>query len=253
MELAFGAIGLGLPMLQEHGLHKEEMRMAEDYHKQAIKLDIELARRDILQEMRGQKTDKLETLMVMDALMLGCCFGLLVEGLPPLNTPLVVLAFYSVTMAFAIGLFFTSVWIVMKAQVRIQRYNILNPEHPYPCGKTHKTFQHFYWCHCQNLARYAGMCYYGGVVAMVVTGVLLFHARFKFRYDADDASLIFTVSCVLFLATLVLLESCVASDVVMVVDADPGHVSTVSDLELMPSTSSLAQVGQDRDSDFKSA
>lgn len=206
MEWIFGAIGLGLPLLQTQTTHNEALRQADVHHDQALRLDIELARRDILQEMRDQKADKLETLMVMDSLMLGCCFAIVVEGIPPRHSWRLIINVFAVTLSSSFCLFFLSVWFVMKVQSRMNRYNILNPKHPYPCGKQHGSFHSFYMCHCHAMSKVAVGCYYAGVVAIILTAALLFYSRFMLRFRVPEAAVIFAAVCIMFLLLLVVME-----------------------------------------------
>lgn len=203
MEWVLGAVGFGIPLLQAQNTHQEQLRQADLHHDQAMRLDIELARRDILQEMRDQKADKLETLLVLDTLMLGCSFGIVVEGMCPRNTWPWFLIIFAITLSLSISMFFVSIWFVMKTQSRISRYNIMNPSHSYSCGKMHPTFHSFFNCHCDVLHRAAVFTYYAGVVFVILTGSMLFFARFMVQSHVPEAAWLFGVVLALFLVALI--------------------------------------------------
>jgi len=206
MDWVIGAISLGAPMLQGHSVHTQQLKQGQMHHDQQIRLEIELARRDILQEMRDQKADKLETLMVMDTLMLGCSFAILVEGMPPRHAWRPMIALFALCLALSISLFFLSVWFVMKVQSRMTRYNILNPDHLYDCGLMHPSFQAFYRCHCHVLSRVATSLYYGGVLMLVICSTVLVYTRFLLKFRAPESGVLFAAVTSLFVCSLLVLE-----------------------------------------------
>eukprot|EP00808_Paulinella_micropora_P005120 g39359.t1 len=206
MDLLVGAIGLGLPLLQSHASHKEAISQANEHHKRQIRLDVELARRDILQEMRDQKADRLETMLVLDTLMLGCCFAILVEGMPPVQTWRPLLNVFSVSLASSISLFFSSIWFVMKVQARMSRYNMLNPKFQYTCGKEHSTFHEYFQCHCNALARTSTTLYYAGVVAVLLCAGIVTYSRFAIKFLVREAGIIFCAILGVFFFSLIIFE-----------------------------------------------
>jgi len=206
MEMVLGAMAFGVPLLQGESMNRQQLRQGEQQHQAEIRLDIELARRDVLQGMRDQKADKLETLLVMDTLLLGCSFGMLVEGIPPRHSWWLVVALFSVTLALSISMFFLSCWFIMKVQSLMGRYNILNPDHLYPCKEKHVTFHSYFRCHCEALARRAVELFYGGVLTLFISGSILLYLRFLHKHHVPEAGVIFIVISLILLLVVACLE-----------------------------------------------
>eukprot|EP01083_Nonionella_stella_P092912 260239_1 len=216
MSWLFGAVTAALPVMQssnQHqesiaqssGLHRQAIEQAAWHHKQAMSHDTELARRESLRDIWGQKNQKTQTLMIVDTLMFGCGFALVVEGIPPENTSSGVLVLFAASLALALGFLFLSVWFSMLLQNRMTKYVISDQDELYVCGDTHPTFRSYYRCHCATIAGSASFFFYIGTGALMFTASVLLWARFDLQFNTPTAGIVFTAlsaTCVLSLFVL---------------------------------------------------
>lgn len=180
MEVIFGLVGMAAPLLQADSHNMEGRKQ----HKQALALDLELARRDMLNQLREQRESKLENLLVMDTLMLGVCFSIMVEGNPPDETGEGWLVLFAVFLGLSMCLFFLSIWFLFKIHDRMSRYNVLNPNHKYMlCGHVHASFGSFFECHCNNLKHLGIAAYYLGMCCLMFTGCIIMITRFDLQFS----------------------------------------------------------------------
>jgi hypothetical protein len=184
--------GLGLPLLQSRRVNDKEMKIAQDNHNESVRLHIELARRDILNEMRDQNSNKMESLLIMNTLMIGCCFAVVIEGMPPRDTYRPLLSLFAFSLSSSICMFLLSVWFIRKTQARMSRYNLMKPNHIYiVCGNSHSNYHSYFMCHCYTLWRLSVIAYYIGIVLLMMTAIILFWARFMIRSRIPEAAFIF--------------------------------------------------------------
>ena len=124
--------------------------------------DYEIARREGERDAWSQRSQLLQTLMVVDTLMFSSAYALLVQGDPPANTPLWVVRCYAAGLGAALALLSGSVWCCLKLQARLSHYDIHRPDVLYVCGRNHRTFQEYYLCHCRMLSRGLLLLFYTG-------------------------------------------------------------------------------------------
>ncbi len=92
------------------------------------------ARRENLRDVWAQKSRRAETLLLMSSLMITGFFGLLVEGIPPIDVWPALLAVYSLALSLSFTLLFLCLYVSMKFQSRMTAFNIYKPHQLYSCG-----------------------------------------------------------------------------------------------------------------------
>jgi len=206
MNLIGQAINLGMPFLQQQWNHNEALKKGSEFQKRSLRLQIEIARRDILVEIRDQENSRLETLMVMNTLMIGCCFAVLVEGQPPLHSWELVECLYSLTLGISFSMFGLSLWFVTRVRNLMSRYDINDPTVVYRCGVIHHSFHSYFMHHCYELSKISVAAYYFGVVTITTTTGLLLYMRMILHFRAPEAAIVFIVVCTTFFFTLAFVE-----------------------------------------------
>lgn len=143
--------------------------------------------------MWGQRNQKIQTLMIVDTLMLGLSVAIMVEGQLPLSTyvPLVIAFSFFLSCSFIFLLI--SVWFAMRMQARMTQYNIQNDRQRYVCGGRHFTFADYFNCHCQLLGKLAALFFYAGSASLILASIILCSTRFVIDYDIVAAAVVFSV------------------------------------------------------------
>lgn len=202
MFLTAGAVAV--PIIQASTQHREQIEQDKLHTESELLLDIEIARRCVLNEFKDQMNGKLSTLMILDSLMLAACFGIVVEGFPPRKSPDSVLQCWTSLIALSLCGFFLSVWLIMKIQSRMSRFSITNPNLRYACGKCHPGV-HSYWnCHCEFVFTLARGTYYIATLLLFSAAGLDIHCRFAYKYQAPEAGIVFCSIILLFFGVLVI-------------------------------------------------
>eukprot|EP00457_Paulinella_chromatophora_P008265 gb/GEZN01008296.1/.p1 GENE.gb/GEZN01008296.1/~~gb/GEZN01008296.1/.p1 ORF type:complete len:277 (-),score=21.15 gb/GEZN01008296.1/:470-1300(-) len=195
MNFLVGLASTALPLAQADSHHSRSWAQAQSHNKQQIHRDTELARRESLRDIWGQRNQKLQTLMIVDTLMFGCGFAILIEGFPPQATPRWAILLYIVSLAFTIGSLFLSVWLCMKMQTRMTKYHIDDQYQAYSCGRFHRDFDSYYNCHCAHLEERATNLYFFGAICLIVCATTLAASRLLLVYGNTVAAAAFiTVS-----------------------------------------------------------
>lgn len=185
-------MSVGAGFMHGQRLFEEEYKQASAHHHREMRLDFEIARRDLASDIKDVALEKLESIMVMDSLMLGCGFGILIEGTPSRTAFPLIIQLYGLSLGLSFACFFISVWFVMRTQSRMSRFNILETEkRVFICGNKHQTFFSFYACHCKPLQRIAMKLYYAGVGLVYLAAALLFYSRYVFKFRRAESALLF--------------------------------------------------------------
>jgi len=172
-------------------LHKREMSLARELHYAQMAHDMEIARRESIRDVWSQRNQLAQTLMVVDTLMFGCAFSILVEGVLPDTTPSEVTQIYAVVLALSLGFLFVSIWFSLNLQARMGKYDMHQPFLKYTCGQTHKNFNQYFDCHCKKISQHALWTFYTGTVLCIVSGSILFFSRLRYTYQNDIAGYLF--------------------------------------------------------------
>lgn len=212
-----GVMGVGVPILQAKQQHKEALeqadilsnlayQQADALHHQAIQLDMLAALREHSRDVWAQKNLTAQTLMIIDTLMFSCGFALIIEGMPPEQSPSWVLHMFSFCIGGALGTLFLSVWLAMKMQIRMAKFNVFDAKHIYRCGKMHINFSAYYLCHCRQLTYWGFRLFYVGTFMLVLSASVVLVQRFISIYTNPSAGWLFMGILVVTVIAMVVLE-----------------------------------------------
>eukprot|EP00808_Paulinella_micropora_P000144 g45097.t1 len=186
-----------LPLAQADNHHTRSIAQAHAHNKQQIHRDTELARRESLRDIWGQRNQKLQTLMIVDTLLFGCSFAVLVEGFPPYGTHDFLLYAFVMINALTIGALFLSVWFCMKLQTRMTMYHIDDQFQAYSCGRFHRDFDSYYRCHCASLEVVSTTLYFFGAVGLILCVSIVAASRLFYVYERPGAAVCFVTIALL--------------------------------------------------------
>ena len=127
----------------------------------------------VIQELRDiwdQKTEQTSTLLVLNTLMFGCAFGVLIEGMPPESAHPGWIVAFAFCLATSFVLLFVSIIVALMLQAAMSQYQIRTPgapdQHSYQCRRRlHLDFYDFYRCRSAAGLRERGVeqgCNVGG-------------------------------------------------------------------------------------------
>ena len=182
------------------------------HHELQYGQDLKSAHREALRDIWAQTNQKNQTLIIMQTLLFSCCFGLLIEGVLPINTSEFIIILYGISLSLTIIFIFISLLCLVKLQSRMTRFNISNPHQIYCCGKEHITFQSYYKEHCRKLKKIAVVLNSIGICLLITTGIILWYARFYFNYQSAIAANIFLTINILSLFIITLIFICIKTD-----------------------------------------
>jgi hypothetical protein len=212
-----GLAAVAAPLLQQNHNFAEQMQRAEEHHHKAMALaqkrhtaqqqleavlqqrrhatakelhyrsmshGIEIARREAARDVWSQKNQLIQTLMMIDTVLFSCAFSLAVEGwTPPATSPTLNLLNSVVTSA-SLGVLFLSIWLTVKLQARMARYDVHHPRLRYVCGHAHLAFNDYFQCHCARLELVAFGAFYVGTMLTVAAAAVFMTAVFTAQFDA---------------------------------------------------------------------
>lgn len=187
-----------------HELHLQQMDLSVRQHEEAIELaktqcDVQMgmemksAFRENLRDVWDQKSNRAQTLMVIDTLMFACGFGVILEGTLPVATPQPLVMLYAISAGTALSASFLSLWFVMNVMQRMNFFDLYNPQRMYYCGKTHSSFEGYYHCHCKFLSTWASRCFYLGTCCLMVTAGILMYCRLDLLLHRRECGVVFVL------------------------------------------------------------
>lgn len=224
MESVVSVAATVLPLWQQRRQHDEALKLSNELHRQVIELnqtfhkeemelneslfardcalerelhygqlshDFDIARREGVRDAWSQRSQLLQTLMVVDTLMYSCAFALLVQGDPPTSTSLWLLRAYAAALGTSMSLLFASVWCSLKLQARLSYYNMHRQDVVYVCGRQHRYFGDYFKCHCKGLSTAAFVCFYVGTVTTIVSAALYAFSKSYYEFGNVAAGVIF--------------------------------------------------------------
>eukprot|EP00050_Salpingoeca_kvevrii_P000118 m.142078 g.142078 ORF g.142078 m.142078 type:complete len:526 (-) comp10034_c0_seq1:433-2010(-) len=174
-------------------LHAESIANQILHHIQGIEIAIETERREHLRDIWSQKSRKADTLMITVTLMFASFIALMIEGLPPTDSPRGMVWAYSATTSLSFSFLLFCMWLTARFQTRMASYDIHDKDVVYLCGSPHKTFEQFYICHCSLIARCANISFYLGTVFLVAAATIVMWLRFKLVFENIEAALIYVI------------------------------------------------------------
>ncbi|KAJ9472928.1 hypothetical protein DIPPA_18008 [Diplonema papillatum] len=187
-------------------LHSDNKKYTLKLFKKELEHAQSVSRRENIRDTLVQESARAQATMIVNTLMVGCCFGIIVEGnLPSQTQPIVVIAF-SLSLTLALSFLVISVWFAMNLQSRIAKYRISNPNVKYGKKKRqHSNFRSYYTTYCKPVYRMTHAFLWFGTISLLICGCIIMGARLAYTHDSPEAASIFMVcqcACILVLASL---------------------------------------------------
>jgi hypothetical protein len=151
------------------------------------------AERECFRDIWAQKNHKTQTLIIMQTLIFGCCFGLIIEGLLPSNINNIIPILYSITLSVSIISIFISLICLLKLQSRMTCFNIFDRNYVYNDGSIYLTFDDYYNNNCRNLKKISIKFYTIGTINLIISGIILWSTRFYYLYNSIFGAIIFII------------------------------------------------------------
>eukprot|EP00050_Salpingoeca_kvevrii_P019105 m.82539 g.82539 ORF g.82539 m.82539 type:complete len:499 (+) comp8266_c0_seq2:259-1755(+) len=186
-------------------LHIENLWQQLRHHTQQVKISIESARRENLRDVWIQKNRKADTLLITTTLMFASFVAIAVEGTLDERTPEGIVIVYAIALTCSFLFLLICMWFTMRYQSRMADYNIYDKHETYNCGRTHRTFESFYECHCVRLARLANTSFYIGTLSLVVGAAALLYSKFNYTFQSRPSALIYVVGTIVGIISLTML------------------------------------------------
>jgi hypothetical protein len=178
----------------EFALHRRSLALDKELHYGEMSHAIDIARREAVRDVWMQKSQLIQTLMIVSTLMFSCAAAIFCEGdLPTEGTPVHIARLYAFVLGTAMGALIASVWLSMLLQARMSRYDMHRPRQVYLCGRTHLHFNEYFGCHCQRLQRLSFGTFVAGTAATVAGGGMYLSAAMRWDFQEHAAAWVFTV------------------------------------------------------------
>ena len=156
-------------------LHDRTLQRNQTLHYETVSYELDIARREVARDIWSQKNHLIQTLMVINTVMVISIYSLLVQGYAPAGPDLLEAhnTAYTVMCCFAVACHVASVYVAFKLNARAIQFQMHNPTARYrPCGLAHVDFGSFFDCHCAAMESFAFHLFYLGTSCSLVTCVL---------------------------------------------------------------------------------
>lgn len=173
--------------------NKKHHQLQYEHSQRQLAQSLLAAEREGLRDIWAQKNHKNQTLIIMQTLLFGCSFGLIIEGILPEHCNYSIYILYSLFISTSLISIFISLLLLLKLQSRMTQFNIFNRNQIYSCGNKHQSFDSYYLHHCKQLKDYSIISYYIGSVSLIISGIILWFARFYYLYNKLSVSIVFLI------------------------------------------------------------
>eukprot|EP01059_Diplonema_ambulator_P018965 TRINITY_DN3168_c1_g1_i2.p1 TRINITY_DN3168_c1_g1~~TRINITY_DN3168_c1_g1_i2.p1 ORF type:complete len:487 (+),score=166.62 TRINITY_DN3168_c1_g1_i2:37-1461(+) len=153
-----------------------------------------VSRKENIRDTIVQESQRAQAIMIVDTLMFGCCFSVLVEGSLPVGTGETLVAAFSFTLGTALACLIFSVWFAMNLQSRIAKYVISDPNAKYgPAEGKKMTFKEYFRQFCKPVYKLTHGFMWLGTIALIINGTLLISAKFAVTHKSHTSTFVFVV------------------------------------------------------------
>eukprot|EP01063_Lacrimia_lanifica_P002131 TRINITY_DN1109_c2_g1_i1.p1 TRINITY_DN1109_c2_g1~~TRINITY_DN1109_c2_g1_i1.p1 ORF type:complete len:581 (+),score=206.82 TRINITY_DN1109_c2_g1_i1:83-1825(+) len=191
----------------QHSLHEASMWASRLFHADSKKYTLKLfekelehaqavSRRESMRDHLVQESQRAQTIMIVNTLLVACVFGLLIEGNLPENSPQAAVTWYSITMGVSMNMLILSVWFSMNLQSRIAKYRIhgRNVVKYGKEGRVFSSFREYYKRYCKPIYRLTHCCLWVGMTSLIIAGAILLAAKFELHHGNGTASAFYIIS-----------------------------------------------------------
>ena len=187
-------------------LHSDNKKYTLSLFEKELQHAQNVSRRENIRDTMVQESQRAQAIMIVDTLMFGCCYSLIVEGNLPDGTQETVVVAFSISLTISVSFLIISVWFAMNLQSRIVKYDISDKTVKY--GKQQKmksTFRKYFLEFCKPVYRLTHWFMWMGTVALLIAGTLLVCAKFVYTHKSESSCGIFIIGtslCILALAIM---------------------------------------------------
>ena len=188
-------------------LHSDNKKYTLKLFRKELEHAQNVSRKENIRDTMVQESQRAQAIMIVDTLMFGCCFGVVIEGnLPPDTDEAVVIAF-SLSLGAAFTFLIISVWFAMNLQSRIAKYRISDPLNVLygKRGRQLSNFRSYFSRYCKPVYRLTHAFLWFGTVALLMNGAILVASKFSYTNASPTAAgcfIITTAICILTLSVL---------------------------------------------------
>lgn len=181
---------------QSNQHHLDSLQQNEDHHRIGVSLDRELDYREKRRDIWGQVVEENNTLLIIQTVMFSAGFAIIVEGMPPEDTPEIYVILFSCSLAFSMCSLFLGINLGMIVHNRMARYRITDARQYYKTTKgiwQHKEVKNYWKKHCERFSYYSKRCFWVGMVFLLVCSSVLLWTRFLYLYKSITSSICFVL------------------------------------------------------------
>eukprot|EP01064_Diplonema_japonicum_P023208 TRINITY_DN33654_c0_g1_i1.p1 TRINITY_DN33654_c0_g1~~TRINITY_DN33654_c0_g1_i1.p1 ORF type:complete len:464 (+),score=63.05 TRINITY_DN33654_c0_g1_i1:56-1447(+) len=181
--------------VQRH-LHLDNMKYTLRLFRQELDHAQNVSRKENIRDTLVQESQRAQAIMIVDTLMFGCCFTVLIEGNLPEGSGETLVVAFSLTLSVALACLIFSVSFAMNLQSRITKYVISDPNALYGSGKglSKYTFKEYFEKFCKPVYKLTHVFMWLGTVALIVNGCILVGAKFAITHGSPTSTFLFVVS-----------------------------------------------------------
>eukprot|EP00755_Sulcionema_specki_P008294 Sspe_Gene.40520::Locus_19582_Transcript_1_1_Confidence_1.000_Length_1556::g.40520::m.40520 len=195
-----------LSMWAQSRLHTDNKKYTLQLFSKELAHAQNISRKENIRDHLVQESQRAQAIMIVDTLMFGCCFGIIIEGQLPASTDSALVVAFSSCLALSLSFLIVSVWFAMNLQSRITKFKIADPNVRYGLKQHHfSSFSKYYDHYCKPVYRLTHIFMWIGTVMLLITGVILIGCRLALDHKNHRAASVFALSlavCILVLAGL---------------------------------------------------
>eukprot|EP01065_Artemidia_motanka_P029057 TRINITY_DN3499_c0_g1_i1.p1 TRINITY_DN3499_c0_g1~~TRINITY_DN3499_c0_g1_i1.p1 ORF type:complete len:520 (+),score=145.03 TRINITY_DN3499_c0_g1_i1:1225-2784(+) len=194
-------------MRQERLLFEKGGRRERHLHMDSKKYDLKLfewelmhaqqvSAKETIRDTYVQESQRAQALMIVVTLMLGCCFGVVVEGRMPDSAPESLVIAFSFTLVGSLGALIVSLGFAMNLQARITKYRIHDDVQYDPDGHRRRFargFTEFFEKHCKHVYNSTAVALWVGTVLLLANAAVHVGARLSVTYQSTTAMSVFVL------------------------------------------------------------
>jgi len=189
--------------------HLDGIQQAEDHHRIGVSLDRELDYREKRRDIWGQVVEENNTLLIIQTVMFSAGFAIIVEGMPPEDSPEIFIVAFSISLAFSMCSLFLGINLGMIVHNRMAMYRITDSHQYYKTSRgiwQHKEVKAYWKKHCERHSFFAKRCFWMGTVSLLICSSVLLWCRFLYLYNSLSSSICFVLIVLFTLITFYFLR-----------------------------------------------
>lgn len=196
-------------------LHRRKHDRSKFLHNTFMAHTLDIARREAVRDVWSQKNQLIQTLMIVDTMMFASVYSIVIQGTLPPDTDFILTMLFSIISSLSLCFLFASLWLTVKLEARMARYDMHEPKLVYACGRPHRDFRDYFRCHCYRVESVAFGSFYAGTALTVVVASVFFFSLMIGRFEGEFwiPGVIFATLCALGVKVPAVIGCCLSSRV----------------------------------------